>query len=60
MTYFFRENQTNIVNSLFITDSCRMCQKLHDLKAIQVTFKDGWYFEEISKSDITDPKVERF
>jgi hypothetical protein len=40
MTYFFKETKTNIViNSLFITDSYRICQKLRDLKAFQVTFK---------------------
>jgi hypothetical protein len=39
MTYFFKETKTNIVNLLFITDSYRICQKLRDLKAFQVTFK---------------------
>jgi hypothetical protein len=39
ITYFFKETKTNIVNSLFITDSYRICQKLRDLKAFQVTFK---------------------
>jgi hypothetical protein len=38
-TYFFKESKTNIVNSLFITDSDRICQKFRDLKAFHVTFK---------------------
>jgi hypothetical protein len=38
-TYFFKEAKTNIVNSLFITDSDRICKKLQDLKAFQVAFK---------------------
>jgi hypothetical protein len=41
MTYFFEKTKTkNIVNSLFITDSYRICQKLRDLKAFQVTFNN--------------------
>jgi hypothetical protein len=39
MTYFFKEIKPNIVNSWFITGSYRICQKLRDLKAFQVTFK---------------------
>jgi hypothetical protein len=39
ITYFFKETKTNLVNSLFRTNSYRICQKLRDLKAIQVTFK---------------------
>jgi hypothetical protein len=42
ITYFFKETKTNIVISLFITDTCsyRICPKLRDLKAFQVTFKN--------------------
>jgi hypothetical protein len=40
MTYFFKETKTDIVNSLFIADSYRICQKFRDFKAFhfQVTF----------------------
>jgi hypothetical protein len=57
MTYFFKETKANnIVNSLFITDSDRICQTLRDLKAFQVAFNHKelmleWHNEEEMRSN---------